>query len=134
MNDDIACICGRLRRASRTLSRRYDAALAAIGMNVNQYAVLRNLSQMPRPTLAEFAERTAHEKSAMWRTLQPMIRDGWITVEPGRTQHFSLSDAGRAQLDLARPFWTEAQAEISNILGQREAVLIELLHEIETHV
>lgn len=134
MNDDVPCICGRLRRASRTLSRLYDAALAPVGMNINQYAVLRNLSQMERPTLNAIAERTAHEKSAMWRTLQPMIRHGWIAVEPGRIQHFSLSDAGRAQLDQARPLWAEAQSRISEILGGRDAALIELLHEIETHV
>ena len=34
MIDASPCICGRLRRASRTLSRVYDEALAPVGLTV----------------------------------------------------------------------------------------------------
>ena len=133
MNDDGPCICGRLRRASRTLSRLYDAALAPVGLTVNQFSILRNLAQLDLPSLNEIAERTAHEKSAMWRTLQPMIRQGWVAAEPGRVQRFTLTGAGRERLDLARPIWMETQGRVSQTLGERESALIDLLHEIETH-
>lgn len=132
--DDIPCICGRLRRASRALTRHYDEALTPVGLTITQFSVLRTLSSMDRPTLVELSERTAHEKSALWRTLQPLIRHDWIAAQPGRVQRFALTDAGRERLERARPLWKAAQAAVSRTLGPREAALIELLNEVETHV
>lgn len=134
MNDDAPCICGRLRRASRALTRHYDDALAPVGLTITQFSVLRTLSTMERPTLVELSDRTAHEKSALWRTLQPLIRQDWVAAEPGRVQRFVLTGVGRERLALARPLWKTAQASVSQTLGPREAALIALLHEIETHV
>lgn len=134
MIDDAPCICGRLRRASRALTRHYDEALAPAGLTITQFSVLRTLSSMDRPTLVELSDRTAHEKSALWRTLQPLIRQDWVAAEPGRVQRFALTGVGRERLDLAFPLWRTAQASVSRTLGPREAALIELLHEVETHV
>ena len=89
MIDASPCICGRLRRASRTLSRVYDEALAPVGLTVTQFSVMRTLSRLDRPGLLELAETTAHEKSALWRTLQPLERKGWVAAEtePGVRGH-----------------------------------------------
>jgi DNA-binding MarR family transcriptional regulator len=134
MSDDTPCICGRLRRASRTLTRHYDEALAPLGLTITQFSVMRTLSGMERPTLVELSDRTAHEKSALWRTLQPLIRQAWVAAEPGRAQQFALTAAGRERLELAHPLWQAAQASVSQTLGPREAALIALLHEVEIHV
>lgn len=131
------CVCGRLRRTSRALTRRYDEALAPIGITVTQFSVLRTLAGLDRPSLIELAETTAHEKSALWRTLQPLVRKGWIIAETEtgqRAQRLSVTSAGREGLDRALPLWREAQAKVSETLGAREAALIALLKEIETHV
>ena len=103
MIDASPCICGRLRRASRTLSR------------------------LDRPGLLELAETTAHEKSALWRTLQPLERKGWVAAEtePGaRGQKLSVTPAGLEKLAAALPLWRTAQTRVSDILGPREAALI----------
>jgi len=134
MTDDVPCICGRLRRASRALTRHYDEALAPVGLTITQFSVIRTLAPMDRPSLAELAERTAHEKSALWRTLQPLIRQDWVEAAPGRVQRFALTGAGRERLALALPLWRAAQATVSQTLGPREAALIALLHEVEAHV
>jgi DNA-binding MarR family transcriptional regulator len=134
MNSDTPCICGRLRRASRALTRHYDEALAPVGLTITQFSVMRTLSGMERPTLAELSDRTAHEKSALWRTLQPLIRQQWVEAAPGRAQTFTLTGLGRERLGLAHPLWSAAQATVSQTLGPREAALIALLHEVETHV
>jgi DNA-binding MarR family transcriptional regulator len=134
MSDQTPCVCGRLRRASRALTRHYDEALAPVGLTITQFSVMRTLSTMDRPTLVELSDRTAHEKSALWRTLQPLIRQGWVAAEPGRAQHFALTGLGHERLELARPLWQVAQASVSQTLGPREAALIALLQEIETHV
>jgi DNA-binding MarR family transcriptional regulator len=137
MDTDIPCICGRLRRTSRALTRLYDEALAPIGLTVTQFSVLRTLARLDRPGLVELAEATAHEKSALWRTLQPLVRKGWVAAETDkgvRAQRLSATASGREKLADALPLWRAAQARVSETLGPREAALIALLREVETHV
>lgn len=135
MNLTDPCVCGRLRRTSRALTRRYDEALAPIGITVTQFSVLRTLATLDRPTLVQLAETTAHEKSALWRTVQPLIRAGWIAADTEqRAQRLSVTPAGREKLSAAMPLWRTAQAKVSETLGANEAALIALLKEIELHV
>lgn len=137
MTDTTPCICGRLRRTSRALTRLYDDALEPVGITVTQFSVLRTLSRMERPTLVELAEATAHEKSALWRILQPLVKAGRIATaaEAGaRAQRLSVTPAGLEKLNDALPHWRAAQAKVSGTLGEREAALIALLKEVETHV
>ena len=135
--DMTPCICGRLRRTSRALTRLYDEALEPVGITVTQFSVMRTLSRLERPTLAELAEATAHEKSALWRTLQPLVKAGWVatTAEAGaRAQRLSVAPPGHEKLNDALPHWRAAQAKVSETLGDREGALIALLKEVETHV
>ncbi len=131
------CVCGRLRRTSRALTRRYDEALAPVGLTVTQFSIMRTLSRLDRPSLIQLAETTAHEKSALWRTIQPLIRSGWIVAETdkgARSQRLSVTPAGAEKLSDAMPLWRTAQLKVSETLGANEAALIALLKEIETHV
>jgi len=135
--DNTPCICGRLRRTSRALTRLYDEALAPVGLTVTQFSVTRTLSRLERPTLVELAEATAHEKSALWRILQPLVKKGWIsavTEKGARGQRLSVSPAGLERLNDALPHWRAAQAKVSETLGDREDALIALLKEVEAHV
>lgn len=137
MEDSSPCVCGRLRRASRALTRLYDEALEPVGLTVTQFSVMRTLNRYYWPTLAELAEATAHEKSALWRTLQPLAKKGWVDAaarEGERGQRLALTPAGREKLNDAMPPWRKAQARVSETLGPREAALIELLKEVEAHV
>jgi DNA-binding MarR family transcriptional regulator len=136
-NDGAPCICGRLRRVSRKLSRAYDEALAPVGLTITQFSILRTLSRMGRPTLADLAEATAHEKSGLWRTLQPLIRAGWVEVDATggpRRQTLGLTGSGADKLVEAMPAWRAAQSRVGDALGDRNARLIELLREVETLV
>ena len=129
------CLCGRLRRASRTLSRIYDEALEPAGLTVTQFSILRTLTRMERPTLGELAEETSHEKSGLWRTLQPLIREGLIeTGAEGRAQRLNLSDQGMIALVRAMPMWREAQGRVDRVLGPRGRALVDLLSDVETRV
>lgn len=128
------CLCGRLRRASRTVTRIYDAALQPVGLTVTQFSILRTLLRLERPTLTELAEETAHEKSGLWRTLQPIIRAGWIEATTGRVQHLALTDNGMMMLVRALPLWRETQAEVDKALGARSRALADLLGEVEARI
>lgn len=131
------CICGRLRRASRALTRTYDDALAPVGLTVTQFSILRTLDAMTHPSLAELADATAHEKSGLWRTLQPLIRSGAVVsapIEGLRGARLTLTDEGRDLLQRALPLWTETQNTIGDALGDRREKLIALLTEVEALV
>jgi len=129
------CLCGRLRRASRTLTRLYDQALEPVGLTVTQFAILRTLNRLERPTLSELAEETAHEKSGLWRTLQPLIREGRVeTQADGRAQRIFLTDQGLTTLVRAMPMWREAQSRVDRVLGPRGRALIDLLSDVEARV
>ena len=129
------CLCGRLRRASRTLTRIYDEALEPAGLTVTQFSILRTLTRMERPTLGELAEETSHEKSGLWRTLQPLIREGLIeTGAEGRAQRLNLSDQGMIALVRAMPMWREAQGRVDRVLGPRGRALVDLLSDVEARV
>jgi DNA-binding MarR family transcriptional regulator len=128
------CVCAGLRRASRTLTRVYDDTLAPFGVTVTQFSVLRTVKRLGNPTLAELAGSTAHEKSGLWRTAQPLIRSGALAfgpVEGLRGRRLGLTRDGEALLEAAYPAWTEAQSAVSNVLGVRRNQLIALLREIE---
>lgn len=132
------CICFRVRRASRALTRLYDEALEPAGLTVTQFSILRNSERMDGPTLSQLAEHTGHERSALWRTVQPLIRDGLLTLDTGggdRTRRLRLTDAGREAMARGEPHWRETQSKVEARLGEEnQRRLVALLKEIESLV
>ena len=132
------CICFRVRRASRALTRLYDEALEPTGLTVTQFSILRNSERMDGPTLSQLAEHTGHERSALWRTVQPLIRDGLLTMDAGateRTRRLRITDAGREAVARGEPHWRDSQARVEARLGdENQRRLVALLKEIESLV
>jgi len=130
------CICFRVRRASRALTRLYDEALAPAGLTVTQFSILRNSQRLDGPTVSALAEYTGHERSALWRTLQPLVRDGLVELTAGqdqRSRRIRVTPAGEAAVTGAEPHWNACQARVEAKLGepaQRE--LVALLKEVES--
>ncbi|KQS56368.1 hypothetical protein ASG17_10265 [Brevundimonas sp. Leaf363] len=134
MTDDV-CFCERLRRASRVLSRAYDQALSPHGLTETQFSILRSLGAGDH-TLARLAEAGGYEKSGLWRTLQPLIRDGLVETATGpiRSQTIRLSFAGRERLAAALPDWSAVQARLDDGRTHRNDRLLSLLSELEAIV
>lgn len=129
-----ACFCSKTRRASRVLMRLYDEALAPVGLTVTQFAVLRTIRRLDGPSLSALSEATGHERTAMWRTLQPMIRKGLAvaaTGERGKAAPLRLTDAGAALLVQAEPLWEGVQSRIEAALGPHADALFQALDEVE---
>lgn len=114
------CTCFRLRRAARQVSQLYDHALAAAGLGVNQYSILRHARQ-PR-TIGELAARLGMDRTTLTRNLQPLLRAGWLEQARGadpRQRVLRLTAAGRECLRQAQPHWRRAQRRIEALLGTR---------------
>jgi DNA-binding MarR family transcriptional regulator len=122
------CACTALRKASRAVSRLYDDRLAKYGMTITQFALLRHLSRAKRLPLSRLADLLVMERTSLYRTLGPLERQGWISVEPaksGRTKIALLTDAGIAAMESATGAWEVAQNDIIQAIGVPDLAALE---------
>lgn len=129
------CLCTRLRRATRGVTRIYDDALRDVGLNVAQFSLLRNLQRLDQPSISVLAEAMGLDRSTMGRNLKLLQADGLIALSGGEDQRsrvVQLSALGEARLAEAIAPWKEAQRQLSLYLGaeKREALLL-LLDDLE---
>jgi DNA-binding MarR family transcriptional regulator len=114
------CTCFRLRRASRRVTQVYDHELAAVGLSLNQYSILRRTEREPR-VLGGLAEELGMDRTTLTRNLSPLMDAGLLETVRGqdaRQRVITLTDEGRARLAAATPCWQRAQAVIDAMLGE----------------
>jgi len=130
------CTCGRLRRATRALTQLYDDLMAPSGLRVTQFSLLRTLERMGPQRITSLAAATLLDRTALSRTLDPLVAEGLVDICPGRdarTREAALTRAGAAAVRSAEPHWKRAQAAVTKRLGAAKLdTLIETLAEIES--
>ncbi|SEI94876.1 transcriptional regulator, MarR family [Azotobacter beijerinckii] len=129
------CLCTKLRRATRSVNRLYDDALATVGLNAAQYSLLRNLERLERPSITSLAEAMGLDRSTLGRNLRVLEGKGLLALEGGEDQRNRLvspTAAGRACLDQARAAWERVQEQLGRRLGpEKRSALMALLDELE---
>src|ERR1700675_4083391 len=91
------CACGRLRRATRALTQLYDDLLLPSSLRVTQFSLLRMLSRKGTTRISELADFLLLDRTALSRTLDPLLKRGLVSIVPGRdarTREVSLTAAG----------------------------------------
>lgn len=130
-----ACVCTKIRRAARVVTRLYDEALAPLGLTTPQFALLRTLQRLGPITVTELSEATGHERSAMGRNLKLLADAGLVTLAPGRDARcriVSLGSEGAAAIARAEPYWAAVQARIDGALGpEARGTLFAVLDKVE---
>jgi DNA-binding MarR family transcriptional regulator len=124
------CICIAVRKASRKLTARYDAALEAVGINLAQFSLLRNIARHQPVSLTGLAEIVELDRSTLGRNVRVLKRMGLAAILPGddlREATLSLTEAGRQTLGQAVPIWEGTQDEIHRRLGVAGTVQLEAL-------
>jgi DNA-binding MarR family transcriptional regulator len=120
------CTCFRLRKLSRLVTQRYDRALAPLGLNLNQYSILRRAARKPRP-IGDLARELGMDRTTLSRDIRPLSAAGWIELATGaadaRQRCIRVTPAGAALLEDAQPRWREAQDAIDALLGPRIGAL-----------
>ena len=117
------CFATAARKASRRLTQFYDDALEPSGLRSTQYAILTELARSGAPpTLAELASALVSDRSAVGHNLRPLIRDGYVALEPGagdrRERLIHLTARGHSKQREARELWRAAQDEFLAVHGQ----------------
>jgi DNA-binding MarR family transcriptional regulator len=116
------CAAGTLRRATRSVARLYDARLARAGLTNTQFSILRALERHGEPVpLSGLAQELVFERTSLYRALEPLRREGLITIVAGsnaRAKETALTRRGHACIAKALPYWQEAQDAFLDQFGR----------------
>ncbi len=130
------CMCASVRQTGRALTNLYDEILAPSGLRVMQFSLLAHLANVDETTLTRLAEVRMLDRTTLTRNLGPLERDGLVTVTAGadrRTRVVRITDAGRAAMKRAFPYWVQAQQQMIAGLGsERFGALLDELAAVRT--
>lgn len=118
--DPSPCTCYHLRRAARRVTQVYDRELAAIGLSLNQYSILRRTRHGPR-ALGELADELGMDRTTLNRGLKPLLDAKLLQEtrgEDARQRLIELAAAGRKRLETAVPHWQRAQRAVDAAFGK----------------
>ena len=120
--EQLPCMNLSYRKASRVITQFYDRELAEVGLKCGQFSILRAVREMRQTTNAELQELLVLEQTTLSRGLKPLIRDGYIKIEPGldrREKLLSLTAEGRQLYSRAGRKWQQAQDAVIRKLGRK---------------
>jgi DNA-binding MarR family transcriptional regulator len=130
-----SCVCFNLRRGARAVTQYFDALFQEHGLRATQFTLLGALAiaekQERALSITQIAEFMVMDRSTLTRNLQPLERDGLITIGLGtdrRTRVALLTDAGRSRLAQVIAEWEKGQSHFTTLLGQSK--LNQLLEQI----
>jgi DNA-binding MarR family transcriptional regulator len=118
-----ACNCNAMRKASRQITRFYDAHLEPTGLRITQFLTLAALNEVGSAAVNALAERLDIERTAMGKMAGFLERDGLIRMRPsptdGRSRLVELTERGRRVYEKASPLWRQAQRQFEQLNGAR---------------
>jgi DNA-binding MarR family transcriptional regulator len=114
------CLCLHLRRAARSVARRFDNALRPLNLTSGQFSLLMSLNRPDPASIGSVSELLAMDRTTLTANLKPLERRGLISVSVDdadkRARRLSLTPAGRALLVAACPVWRQTHAAIARLL------------------
>jgi len=129
------CACTNLRRTSRAITNYYDSLfLAVCGLRSTQLTTLVVLHLAGPQVINALAEKLALDRTTLTRNLKVLEEGRHITLSPGsdqRTRVVTITKYGSDILRKALPVWEEAQAHITQGVGEeRFSTLLNNLSDI----
>jgi DNA-binding MarR family transcriptional regulator len=119
------CFCAASRRLGRTLTARYDAALAGAGITAAQFETLSVLDTLGPSSGRALAAQLALDKTTLSRNVKPLLAAALIDVhsseDDGRASIYTLTALGRRKLAKAKPLWQSAHHASLESLGAQAA-------------
>ncbi len=116
------CACLNLRMAARTVTQHYDNRFRAIGLRITQFNVLAAVEEFEPVAMTRLADVLVMDRTTLNRDLQPLKRDGLVSVRKGedkRVRLIELTEAGRSKLKAGFPVWRELQDQFYGSMGKK---------------
>lgn len=130
----VACACSTLRKASRAVSRHYEACLAQAGITATQFSLLRCLEREGPLPLSRMAETLVMERTSLYRSIAPLEAEKLVGLKDDpddrRARVASLTDRGRKRIERVVPYWEEAQESFLTTAGPHWHSLSSALDEL----
>jgi DNA-binding MarR family transcriptional regulator len=133
--DAADCVCFNLRKATRSITHIYDAALRPSGLRATQFTVLNVIQRLAPAGVTKIADVSVIDRTTLTRSLALLERDGLVRLVPSedvRERLYVLTNRGERALQRAAPLWDAAQARVIDILGATR--VRRLLGDLETVV
>ncbi len=124
------CLCFRVRRAARTITRLYEEALRPLGLGATQLTLMNAIAMGGEngQTMSRLSDVLALDLTTLSRNLRPLEKDGMLTIgrheSDRRVRVVRLTREGEALLVAALPCWTKAHMRVTTILGEAEAEML----------
>ncbi len=115
------CACNQLRRATRSITRLYDATVAPSGLKVTQLPILVGLGSAGDLPVTALAEALGLERTTLTRNLGVLEERGLVSVveahEDARVRLVSLTVEGSRVLAGALASWEDVQETVEARFG-----------------
>lgn len=115
------CAHYNLKRATRAVTRLYEAALGDVGLTITQFTLLIAASMAGPVAMGHLAEELVMDRTTLSRNLRPLGARGLVVVDPGEHDHrariISVTDEGERLLARAHPRWRVAQDRVVATFG-----------------
>ncbi len=115
------CLLFGVRKASRAVTRLYEAELAPAGLKATQLSVLVAAAARGGWTLSDLAAVLGLDRTTLTRNVQPLRRKKLLRIGAGRdprARSVDLTAKGHEALGLVYPLWRRAQHRIVRRLGR----------------
>jgi DNA-binding MarR family transcriptional regulator len=115
------CYCLNLKRAARSMARRYDEALEPVDLTNGQYSTLTAIAGRQPVAMQVLAEMLGMDRTTLTATLKPLQRRGLISIQldaaDRRSRILSITQEGLVLLREAVPLWKKVQQSVGRSVG-----------------
>ncbi|MEO0651323.1 MAG: MarR family winged helix-turn-helix transcriptional regulator [Planctomycetota bacterium] len=121
------CLGSRARILSRSITRIFDERFRAFDVTGAQLYLLGAIGYFGAKSPSELARALSMDKSTLSRNLQRLVDRRLVAIDSsgrGRGQSVDLTEEGGELLLRIQPAWTEAQAQVRELLGVEDAGLL----------
>jgi len=115
------CVCFQLRKASRAITKLYDAALQPSGIRSTQFALLVAVAKKTPISISALGDLLVIDATTLSRSLRKLEQTGYIKMiegEDGRERLVRITTKGWAVLQESLPYWKKIQTEVVSALAK----------------
>lgn len=128
------CLCLHAKRAARRVARRFDEAFAPLDLTSGQFTLMVMLAARSNWNMQALADALGVDRSSLTAALKPLERRRLVATghdpKDKRVRQLTLSRAGHALLDEARPIWRRVQTETETMLKSGADAARALLNQL----
>ncbi|MBL4659090.1 MAG: winged helix-turn-helix transcriptional regulator [Alcanivoracaceae bacterium] len=129
MNNQIEpCYNLAMRKTCRLINQFYEDRLAAVGLKVGQFSLLRAIHYCQKTTNKDLQRILVLDQTTLSRNLKPLFRDELLTLsldaDDKRVKIIALSAKGKKLYSQALPLWNKTQEELQQRIGEKDSMKI----------